>query len=50
MKRNQYESPFMLFSSFDGGGNLGHYHYALLFLDANKIIICPKYYKFLTLE
>ena len=28
MKRNQYRSPFPLFSSFGGGGNLGHYHYA----------------------
>ena len=23
-KRNQYWSPFLLFSSFGGGGNLGH--------------------------
>ena len=41
MKRNQYRSPFPLFSSIEGGGNLSHYRYVLLFLDANKFIICP---------
>ena len=36
MKKNQYRSPFPLFSSFGGGGNLGHFRYVFLFLDTNK--------------
>ena len=38
---------FPTISLFGGGGNLGHYCYALLFLNTNKIIICPNYYDFL---
>ena len=42
LKINQYRSPFPPFSSFGGGGNLDHYRYGLLCLDAYKNIISPK--------
>ena len=29
------------FTSLGGGGNLGHYRFMSLFLDAYEIIICP---------
>ena len=49
VKTNHYPSPFPLFFSFGGGGNLGHFRYEFTMLEANRIVLWPKNYIFFIL-